>query len=174
MQAESPPAVGGARRIAFTLFGIAAVALAADQLTKAIALSALIEGVPTPVIDGVLWWTLQRNPGAAFSLFTRFPVVFTILASAISIGIIVSVRKVPDRLHAVALGLVLGGAMGNLVDRIARPPALFRGHVIDFIDLGWWPVFNIADSCVVVGALLLIVASWRAERRVVKAPTADA
>jgi signal peptidase II len=161
MQAESSP-----RRTAPTLLTIASVALIADQVTKAAALSALTEGTTRPVIDGVLHWTLQRNPGAAFSLFTRFPVVFTIIATAISVGILVNIRKVPDRLHAIALGLVLGGAVGNLTDRIARPPGVLRGHVIDFIDFRVWPVFNIADSCVVVGALLLVLASWRADKRV--------
>lgn len=117
------------------------------------------------MIDGVLHFTLQRNPGAAFSLFTRFPIVFTVLAAAISIGIVAYRNRVPDRIHGFALGLVLAGATGNLADRIARPPALFRGHVIDWIDFRVWPVFNIADSCIVVGAALLVLASWRHDRR---------
>ena len=117
------------------------------------------------VIGGVLAWTLQRNPGSAFGLFRHFPVVFTILAALIAFVIIVRAPRVHDRLTGVALGLVLGGALGNLVDRIARPPGVFRGRVIDFIDFHWWPVFNVADSAVVIGALLLLIASYRAERR---------
>lgn len=143
--------------------GVAIVAL--DQASKAAALAAMEFGESRPVIEGVFHWTLQSNPGAAFGLFQRLPVLFTILAFAISIGILVFARRIPDRLNAVALGLVLGGAVGNLVDRIARPPGFMRGHVIDFIDLRVWPVFNVADSAIVVGAALLVLASSRADRR---------
>ena len=150
---------------ALPLFALAAVALVLDQGTKALALQTLTPGETTPVVDGVFHFTLQRNPGAAFGLFTDFPMAFTVLAFVISVGIIVSVRRVPDRLNALALGSVLGGALGNLVDRIARDPGLFRGHVVDFIDFRVWPVFNIADMAIVTGAGLLILASWRNERR---------
>jgi len=152
------------------LFGVATAGVIVDQITKALALSHLREGSTTPVIGGILHWTLQRNPGAAFSLFTRFPIVFTVIAFVIATSIVVSVRRVPDRFYGVALGLVLAGALGNLADRIARPPGVFRGHVIDFIDFRIWPVFNIADSCIVVGAGLLIIASWRSDRRSKDAP----
>lgn len=147
------------------LLATAAGALTLDQISKALALAALRPGRSVAAIDGILHWTLQRNPGAAFSLFTRFPVVFTILATMISVVILATMRKVHDRFTAVALGLVLGGALGNLVDRVARAPAPFRGHVIDFIDFRVWPVFNLADSAVVVGAVLLVVASSRHEKR---------
>lgn len=163
-------AAGGAdpvtqRRATGLLFALAAAWVAVDQATKALALARLEHGESVPVIDGVLHWTLQRNPGAAFSLFTGVPWLFTVLASIISIVIIVRAPRVVGRMNGVALGLVLGGALGNLIDRIARPPALFRGHVIDFIDLRVWPVFNLADSGIVVGAILLVIASWREERR---------
>ncbi len=153
------------RRVAFLLFGAAAVVVAVDQLTKALVVSNLREGEPRRVIDGVLSWSLQRNPGSAFGLFRHVPVLFTILAALIAVAIVVRAPRVRDRLTGVALGLVLGGAVGNLVDRVARPPGLFRGHVIDFIDFHWWPVFNLADSAVVIGAALLLISSYRAERR---------
>lgn len=147
------------------LLAVAAVAVALDQATKALALASLDPGESVPVIDGVLHWTLQFNPGAAFGLFRRFPVVFTVLAAAIAVAILSNLRKVSDRTTAIALGLVLGGAVGNLVDRIARRPGLFRGHVVDFIDFRVWPVFNLADTAVVTGAGLLVLGSWLGERR---------
>jgi signal peptidase II len=162
------------RPLVVPLLIIAAIVVAIDQATKVIVVNRLTEGESVRAIDGILYWTLQRNPGSAFGLFRHFPVAFTILASAIAIGILVGAHRVRDRLTAVALGLVLGGAIGNLVDRIVRPPGVFRGHVVDFIDFRVWPVFNIADSCVVVGVVLLLVASWRAERRVKTSDAATA
>ncbi|MGH2786226.1 MAG: signal peptidase II [Actinomycetota bacterium] len=146
------------------LTSTAAVALAADQATKAVALAALEDGRTTPVIDGVLHWTLQRNPGAAFGIFQRAPVLFTVLAIAIVVFIVAIAPRTRDILNAVALGLVLGGALGNLTDRLFRPPGPFRGRVIDFIDFRVWPTFNVADIAVVVGAGLLAIASFRADR----------
>jgi len=154
------------RRTALILFAVAAVVVAIDQVTKALVVSNLREGESRRVIGAVLSWTLQRNPGSAFGLFRHFPVLFTVLAALIALAIMVRAPRVHDRLTGVALGLVLGGAVGNLVDRIARPPGVFRGRVIDFVDLHWWPVFNAADSAVVIGALLLLISSYRAERRV--------
>lgn len=146
------------------LASTAAVAVAADQITKAIALAALDDGRSRPVIDGVLHWTLQRNPGAAFGIFQRAPVLFTVLAIGIVVFILAIAPRVKDTLNAVALGLVLGGALGNLGDRLFRPPGPFRGRVIDFIDFRVWPTFNLADVAVVVGAGLLAIASFRADR----------
>lgn len=146
------------------LLGLAAGVLALDQATKQLVVSTMREGESIPVIDGVLHWTFVRNPGAAFSLFTDLPWLFTILASVISIVIIAIARHPRTPLSTLALGAVLGGALGNLVDRIARGPAAFRGHVVDFIDLRVWPTFNVADSAVVVGCILLVVASFREER----------
>jgi len=140
----------------------AVVAVALDQITKAIALAALDDGRSVHAIDGVLHWTLQRNPGAAFGIFRRAPVLFTVLAIVITAAIVVAAPRVRDRLNGAALGLVLGGALGNLGDRLFRPPGPFRGRVIDFIDFRVWPTFNLADAAVVVGAALLAVASLRA------------
>ncbi len=156
------PIEGRARRL---LYLTALAGLAADQITKAVAVARLGEGESVSVIKGVWHWTLQRNPGAAFSLFQRIPVVFTLIAFAISIGIVWYSRRVGDAPTGFALGLVLAGATGNLADRLFRPPGPFRGHVIDFIDFRIWPTFNVADICVVGGAALLFLASVRAERR---------
>lgn len=152
-------------RSAAALLGTGAVVVLLDQATKAIAVRMLHPGRSVEVIGGVLSWTLQRNPGAAFGLFQRLPVLFTILAFAISVGIVATVRRERDMPTTLALGLVLGGALGNLTDRLFRPPGPFRGHVIDFIDLRVWPTFNVADIAVVLGAILLAIASIRAERR---------
>jgi signal peptidase II len=162
------------RRIGIRLFAVAAIVVVVDQVTKAIVVSQLREGESVRALGGVLSWTLQRNPGSAFGLFRHFPVLFTILAFAIAVVIVVRAPRVRDMLTGIALGLVLGGAVGNLVDRIARPPGVFRGRVIDFIDLHWWPVFNAADSAVVIGALLLLVASYRSERRMKQRERASA
>lgn len=143
---------------------MAVAAVAADQVTKAIAVSRLRPGRSVEVIDGVLSWTLHRNPGAAFGIFQRVPALFTALAIVISLAIVAASRRAAAGLHATALGLVLGGALGNLADRFFRPPGPFRGRVIDFIDFRVWPTFNVADAAVVIGAGLLVIASIRHER----------
>src|SRR5919108_276397 len=97
-------------RAPVSLFAVAAVVIALDQATKAWAVAALADG-EIPVIEGVLHWRLQRNPGAAFGLFQRFPVVFTVLATAISVFIVATARTVANQVQAIALGLVLGGAV---------------------------------------------------------------
>ncbi len=142
----------------------AAVVVALDQITKAVALAALDDGESVRAIDGIMHWTLQRNPGAAFGIFRRAPALFTVLALVIAAAIIVAAPRVRDRLNGIAFGLVLGGALGNLGDRLFRPPGPFRGRVIDFIDFRVWPTFNVADVAVVAGAALLALASFRGER----------
>lgn len=153
-----------ARTGARTVLAVAAIVVAADQATKTAALAALEEGTSRPVIEGVLHWTLQRNPGAAFGLFRRFPVAFTVLAAVISVAIVAGAGRVRDRWSGVAYGLVLGGALGNLADRVARPPGPFRGHVVDFIDFRVWPTFNLADAAIVCGAIMIAIGSLRASR----------
>ncbi len=139
---------------------MAAAAIVVDQLTKWWALHALA----TRNIHVV--WTLRlaltRNTGAAFSLAGGRGAVVGVLALVV-VGVVVwQGSGVSDRLGSVAVGLVLGGALGNLADRALRGGGGFLGGaVVDFIDLRWWPVFNVADSCVVIGALLLVVATLR-------------
>lgn len=132
-----------------------------DQLTKAIAVARLDEGESVRALDGILYWTLHRNPGAAFGLFQRLPVLFTVLAVAVIAGILAVARRPRTLWSAAALGLVLGGAAGNLVDRIVRPPGPFRGHVVDFIDFRVWPTFNLADAAIVAGAIMIVLAEIR-------------
>jgi signal peptidase II len=153
------------RRTAVFLFAAATVVFAIDQISKAVVVARLHEGESRRALGSVLSWTLQRNPGSAFGFFRHVPVLFTVLAALIAVAIVAGARRVHDRGTAIALGLVLGGALGNLADRIVRAPGAFRGRVVDFIDLHWWPVFNLADSAVVIGAALLLIASYRTERR---------
>ncbi len=137
---------------------IAALAsiVAVDQLTKAWAVNALADR-PKHVIGDFLVFELARNSGSAFSRFQGYAPVLAVLAIVIAVFIARSLRQATDRWMLVGLVLVLGGALGNLGDRVARSPGFLRGHVVDFVAVGWWPVFNVADSCITVGAVLLII-----------------
>jgi signal peptidase II len=107
---------------------------------------------------------MTRNPGAAFSVGTGSTIVFTLVAVAVVAVILRASRNLKSRGWAVALGLLLGGAIGNLSDRIFRAPAPFRGHVVDWIELPHWPVFNVADSGIVIGGILaVLLAAYRVE-----------
>ncbi len=127
-----------------------------DQLTKMWAVSALADG-PKNIIGDKVRFELARNSGSAFSGFKGYTPVVAILAIAITVWIARAVRRATDPWVIAGLVLVLGGALGNLTDRILRSPGFLRGHVVDFVSVGWWPVFNVADSCVTVGAVILIV-----------------
>jgi signal peptidase II len=130
--------------------------VAVDQLTKAWAVSQLADG-PINIIGEHVRFELTHNSGSAFSGFQGYTPILAILATGITILIARAVRKATDPWIIVGLVLVLGGALGNLVDRFARSPGVLRGHVVDFVVVGPWPVFNFADSCVTIGAIVLIV-----------------
>lgn len=145
--------------------GIAATALvvvALDQLTKGWALEALDDRT----ID--LFWTLRLrlvfNSGAAFGLGSRFSPVIALLVVAIVLVLLRAGRGLRGRVAPLSVGLVVGGALGNLLDRVFREGGGFLGGaVVDFLDLQWWPVFNVADVAVVVGAVLLSLSASGAE-----------
>jgi signal peptidase II len=146
------------------MLAIATAVVALDQLTKWWAERALDDGHVVHVV-----WTLQlklvRNPGTAFSLGRSLGPLLGVLAVVVVLILVRVGRMVSNTPTAVALGLVLGGAVGNLIDRIFRAGhGFFGGHVIDFIDLQWWPVFNVADSGIVVGGVLLALVAYRAEQ----------
>ena len=150
-----------------TAAAVAAVSIVIDQATKSWALEALSGRDPVHVI-----WTLQLalafNSGVAFSLGQGSGLTIVPLALVV-VGVVVYVaRQLPGRLAATAVGLVVGGAAGNLVDRLLRD---HDGAVVDFIDLQWWPVFNVADACIVGGGGLLALCSLR---RPAPAPPDDA
>ena len=143
---------------------VAIVAIVAiDQLTKIWAVAALSDG-PKHVIGDFVELELTRNGGGAFSRFQGMTPILAIGAVFVTFVLARVLHRMTDRVLVVALTLVLGGALGNLVDRFARWPGFLRGHVIDFVAVGWWPVFNVADSCITIGAVLLIARSLRASR----------
>jgi len=147
-------------RLPVTL-GVAAGVVAVDQVTKAIAVATL-EGQPSiEVIGQWLKLTFVRNPGAAFSLAGNYTIVISAIAVVVSLFIVRTARTLTSTWWAVVMGGILGGALGNLVDRIFRDPAPFRGYVVDFLELPNWPVFNVADMALVGSAILAVLLSLR-------------
>ena len=140
-----------ARRAATLLFTTAAAVFALDRLTKVWAARALVDR-PIELIPGALTLRYTTNSGGAFSLGQRTPWLFAGATLIVSGLIVLTAFRSRNAVSAVGLGLVLGGALGNLADRALRGPAL-SGHVVDFIDLHWWPVFNLADSAIVLGVI---------------------
>ncbi len=140
--------------------GVGALVVAADQLSKSWAVGRLSEG-PMHVL-GPLDLELSYNTGASFSLFTGATVWLALVAAVLVGALVVLVWRAPTRGRAAALGMVVGGALGNLSDRA------FRGHhgaVVDFVALPVWPTFNVADACIVVGGALILVSLWRTRHR---------
>lgn len=157
---ETPTGAGAApRRRLRLLLAVAAVVLALDVVTKVLAVRLLTPGQPVSIIGDTVTWTLVRNSGAAFSMATGYTWVLTLIATCVVIGIVWMGRRLVSPWWAIGLGMILGGAMGNLVDRFFRSPGPLRGHVVDFLSVGWWPVFNVADPAVVGGAIFLVVLS---------------
>jgi len=150
------PARHGAGRRLLLTGAVALAVLAADQVTKTWAVHRLGRGS-----IHVVWkldLQLAYNTGAAFSLAQGWAPVLAGIAALAVVGVAVAVRRVPSWGMAVTLGLVAGGALGNLADRIVRPHG---GGVVDFIALHFWPTFNIADASIVVGAMASAVLLWR-------------
>lgn len=143
------------------LFAIAAGVLGLDQLTKWIAESTLSLHEPVDVIGSFLRFTLIYNSGAAFSIGTGITWVLTIVATAVVVTIIVIARRLGSWLWAVALGVLLGGALGNLTDRLFRPPGFGQGHVVDFIQLPNFAIFNVADMAITCAAVLIVLLAFR-------------
>ena len=141
------------------LLTVAAVILVLDIVTKVLAVRLLTPGQPVSIIGDTVTWTLVRNSGAAFSMATGYTWVLTLIATGVVFGIIWMGRRLVSPWWAIGLGMILGGAMGNLVDRFFRSPGPLRGHVVDFLSIGWWPVFNVADPSVVGGAVFLVALS---------------
>ncbi len=139
------------------LYLIAAVIWALDFSTKVWALNSVSPVRPTPIIGTFLQLRLVFNPGAAFSVGTSVTFLFTILSVAAVAGIAYFAIKIINRWWSLVLAFALGGILGNLTDRIFREPSLFNGHVIDWIELPRWPVFNIADIAIVCAAVLSVL-----------------
>jgi signal peptidase II len=146
------------------LYGIAAAVLAADQLSKYLVVRNLAGRPPVRLIGSLLELRYATNSGGAFSLLTGAPLFFALMAVVVIGGILYAGRRARGLPVQLALGLLLGGAAGNLLDRLLRGGVPLRGEVVDFVKVGWWPVFNLADSCIVAGGLLLALLLGRAER----------
>lgn len=136
---------------------VALVAYALDQASKWLAVERLSGRAPVEVVEGLLQLRLVRNSGAAFSIGGGATLLFTLVALAVVAVVLRTARRLRSVPWALALGLLLGGALGNLTDRVLRPPAPLRGHVIDFLELPHWPVFNVADMAIVSSAALIVL-----------------
>ncbi|HTU72238.1 MAG TPA: signal peptidase II [Trebonia sp.] len=160
------PSDGGAgsrpRSKLAVLIAVAVGVFGLDALSKALVVANLTPGLPVHVIGDVLEFNLLRNSGAAFSLGTGYTAVFTLLAIVV-IGVVVRFApRLRSTGYAVAFGLLLAGASGNLADRVFRAPGLFRGDVVDWIEVTrYYPVFNLADSSICIAAVLFIILSLR-------------
>jgi signal peptidase II len=133
--------------------------LVLDLITKVLVVASVGLGEDIRLLGGLVYLTHHRNTGAAFSFAQGWTVVFTLVAVAVTVLIVRTARRLFSTGWAVALGLVLGGALGNLIDRVFRDPGFLRGGVVDFVsvfgpDGSVWPVFNVADSAIVCGGIL--------------------
>lgn len=154
---QSAASSAGRRRAVWVMGISAAVVLLIDQLTKVWAVSTLEGQPPIEVVGTWLQLVFVRNPGAAFSLGGGSTIIVSLLALVIVAVLLLRARHLGSIGWAVALGGMVGGALGNLVDRIFREPGGLRGHVVDFLALPNWPVFNVADMAVVGSAILMVI-----------------
>jgi signal peptidase II len=158
-----PDLPGRPRRIRL-LLAVAAGIFGADLVTKTIVVATLSDRAPVRLLGGLLTLRVLRNSGAAFSIGTSMTAVFTLIAVMVIVSILRTARRLRSVAWAVTLGLLLGGATGNLGDRLFRSPGPLRGHVVDWIELPHWPVFNVADSAIVCGGILAVLIAARGIR----------
>ncbi len=158
----SDPADGTAVRRPLRLFLLTAlVVYLLDLTTKTLAVAKLEGRDPVPVVGDLLQLNLLRNPGAAFSTGTSYTWVLTGIAVTAIVVVLVVSRRLGSKLWAFGLGCLLGGVLGNLTDRLFREPGFGRGHVVDFLQLPHWPVFNVADMAINVAAGVIILQALR-------------
>jgi len=138
------------------LVAAAACVWALDQATKALAVATLDPARSITLVPHVFWLTLTRNSGAAFSAGAEMTVMLSLIAIIVVVTVIRMARRLQDRGWALGLGLLLGGALGNLTDRMLRAPSPFRGEVVDFLHLTHWPVFNVADIGLTAAAVVIL------------------
>lgn len=143
---------------------VAAIIVVLDQITKVWAV-AVASTEPITIIDGWFQILVTRNPGASFSKFTNGGQFIALIAIGIVIGIVALVDRVPSKLDAGALGLILGGAAGNLIDRIVRGDGFLDGAVVDWFDSSFFPTFNVADSAITVGTIVLLLSAFLTHER---------
>ncbi|MEU9863158.1 signal peptidase II [Streptomyces sp. NPDC047971] len=150
----------GKRKIA-ALFVVALLAYLLDLGSKLLVVAELEGREPIRVVGDLLTFHVIRNPGAAFGMGEAFTIIFTFIAATVIVVIARLARKLYSTWWAIALGLLLGGALGNLTDRIFRSPGVFEGAVVDFIAPAHFAVFNLADSAIVCGGFLIVILSFR-------------
>ena len=152
----------GARTRSLVVFAsLAALGYAVDVVSKVVAVARLTDQPPVPVVGDLLRLYLARNPGAAFSTGTSYTLVLTFVAVAAAVAVLVASRRLASVGWAVGLGFLMAGILGNLTDRVFRAPGPLRGHVVDFLQLPHWPIFNVADMCINVAAAVIIVQALR-------------
>jgi signal peptidase II len=160
-RAPEAAAAGARKRRVGILLAVAAAVYALDAFTKYLVVAKLTPGDPVHVLGNFLELDYTRNSGAAFSIGWGYTAVFSLIA----IGVILVILRLARRLYsapwAFALGLLLGGAVGNLSDRIARAPGPFRGWVVDFIQFPHFAIFNLADSAITCGGVLMVLLAFR-------------
>ncbi len=163
MQAAGGTALKSRSGLAAALLalGIWLLGLGADQLTKLLALEHLEPGRSIEVLGPVVRFTLIFNPGAAFGMGENATVVFSVFAIvATAVCLFVALPRVRRTWQGIALGLLLAGITGNLVDRLFQPPSLMHGHVVDFIQVPYFAIFNVADICITFAAGLIVLATF--------------
>jgi signal peptidase II len=146
--------------------------VALDQLSKWWAVEQLPND-PVRLIGSDVGFVLVRNTGSAFSLFQAFTPLLAVVAIVVAVILVRTVRRTRDTLMIVGLSLVLGGALGNLMDRLFRTPGFLRGAVVDFVHVGEFPTFNVADSAITIGAILIVIWAIRADMRERREERAD-
>jgi signal peptidase II len=162
--ASPPPGHPRRSRRVRVLLAVAALVYALDVASKMLAVAKLTEGDTIRLLGSLLQLHLVRNAGAAFGIGVGMTVVFTVVAAVVIAVILRVARRLYSLPWAVALGMLLGGALGNLTDRVFRSPSVFAGHVVDFLELPHWPVFNLADSAIVVSSVVMVTLSFRGLR----------
>jgi signal peptidase II len=153
---DQQPANGRHRHLA-ALFGVALFVIAADLTSKIIVVAKLSDRAPIKLLGGLLTLEETRNPGAAFSIGTGATLLFGVVAIAVIFVILRTARRLFSGPWSIVLGLLLGGATGNLIDRVVRSPGVLRGYVVDWIRLPHFAVFNLADSSITIGGVLAVL-----------------
>ncbi|MEU0304331.1 signal peptidase II [Streptomyces sp. NPDC006175] len=155
------PGSGRGKKKILVLLGVAVLAYLLDLISKMIVVAKLEHEEPIEIFGDWLKFDAIRNAGAAFGIGEAFTVIFTAIAAVVIIVIVRLARKLHSLPWAIALGLLLGGALGNLTDRIFRAPGVFKGAVVDFIAPAHFAVFNLADSAIVCGGILIVILSFK-------------
>ncbi|GHI90174.1 signal peptidase II [Streptomyces xanthophaeus] len=159
--AQPEPAEPKGHRRIVALLVVALLAYVLDLGSKMLVVAKLEHQPPIEIIGDLLRFEAVRNPGAAFGFGEAFTIIFTCIAASVIVVIVRLARKLYSLPWAIALGLLLGGALGNLTDRIFRSPGVFRGAVVDFIAPSHFAVFNLADSAIVCGGILIVLLSFK-------------